>query len=755
MNRSLPFLLSIALLLTACGGARIATDGGPKDRLRLGKTGESFDALAEAGRINLKRMAPGRDGRLFALSQKGKIPEIRVFDAGKKGAPEFARLLLPKAWIAHWSRNGFKIDRYLALHRDKVAFGHYAFRTYDTGKSRKTSTVFTSIEVMDWKGNQLFTYRPANSKKGIVLGTCGMDFNRDGTRLGVCFYRGALDAGGGWDEFRSEQVVRILDGRTGKVLGSAASALRKGSFWRRDLRDQLAFDGTGERLMMRGEYWEKGAYGKIDKGSFFTTFVGADLAERVVSGEEGFYPIIHLSASADGSRRIEGVKGHTSKGKKKPPRVHVNPVTGKKSLAAYNAKNNPIAVAAGPKGQVAWAEKNRFVAMLLPEGKNKSMTIHKVKLSGKPLALLYDPEAREWRAVTEKGVKRFGAWSETQARIMRLCARAKEAMDSGIKGVAMRLLEESIETDTRRFKGRCSPIDFLSMEGADPAALGRLTLKRFDLHRKKLKVIGQWGVTFKGFDSIQTVKSGGAAERAGLKAGDAVRAIIVNGMVREPESFKAYIEGGVPPGAELTLEITRGGDEMTVVVPSETRLKGDYGWLPNWLFEYGMMAAQAGHPGIVRQTAAKLRTFLAETRPSWNWEKAERLPIALDALALAWEGKVDEALDLLASDRSAQRHVAIRNGIFASTSDQAWFPLYQKPKALAYVLGDKTEAQIKKGAPRKKPKPVPFFDLEGNLVQPIAALAPPPLAPTAVPAAPAAPATGVPAPSRPGAMVLD
>jgi len=65
------------------------------------------------------------------------------------------------------------------------------------------------------------------------------------------------------------------------------------------------------------------------------------------------------------------------------------------------------------------------------------------------------------------------------------------------------------------------------------------------------------------------VKSGGAAQKAGLKAGDVITAVNGNSIASGDDLSRAI--DAHKPGQQITVTYTRGGNEHTVTVTLGTR----------------------------------------------------------------------------------------------------------------------------------------------------------------------------------------
>lgn len=721
---------AVSLMLSSCGGggsgdARVVSHGSAPDRLKVIHEGPGFAELAKAGRVKTEGARLTRDGRFLVTVGLKEPWGIDIYDADRDGAPLKARLLLPQGWRDAWAKKELAaIPRgALALHADKFAFGHRRFRR----------SVPSHIEVSDWQGESLFAIPvvPFPIQKNVQRrpeGYCGIDFSPSGDRLAVC-----IDNDTGY-------VILIHDGTTGKKLKEIRSDNGIGGGGA-----DIAFTPDGKTLITRtSNGGEPDAMTAIDMTTYRETRLSSPdtvwLFRTAPDGSQRLESHVHDDKSYLRLYELKSDKLRFSMPIKKEVRDHVGSGSYGKEVRDH--------AALGPSGQFAYLTKKAFLSSLAPEeGRGEAYELRDSDLDGHPLALAYAPEAAKWRVVTDKGIQEFNALTSGQVGAARLCHKAKRAGWAGMADLALRTAERAIEADPRRFRGDCNPLHFTPFDGVDLGRVGQLILKRSALLKKRLKPAGHYGLWLeKESSTVKDVMPEGAAERAGLKVGDEILAIDGRSFVSRNAMWK-HLTGGTPVGAAPVFSIKRTGRPMTVTVPSDpgyADLQSSVALL-FWIFEYGHLAAEAGHPGIVRQAARWLRDEARVMRSSWHWDKVKAYPIALDALALGWEGKVDEGLTLLAE---TQLNAVIINTI--SALEGAWRPFYDHPAKFAFVLNKET-AEIRRDAPGGKAEPAPYPARDGTMMQPVTAAAPPSLAP----ALSEVPDPAPPAPAQPGAMVLD
>jgi hypothetical protein len=180
--------------------------------------------------------------------------------------------------------------------------------------------------------------------------------------------------------------------------------------------------------------------------------------------------------------------------------------------------------------------------------------------------------------------------------------------------------------------------------------------------------------------------------------------------------------------------------------------------LSTWI-DFGLLAAQARNPIVVRQVADKIERMIPEwqaTRVSkdTNRDAYNSVPLMLRGLATAIEKSPDSAYDYLLTGGGLKDNASVR----IATNPRAAWPLYANLTKLAYLTGRNT-AELERIKPKTPPSltPVPYPDVDGKLIPALTIYGPGAVANAAAPSQPGnSVLTGtVPPPAALGAQVLD
>ncbi|UTW52189.1 hypothetical protein KFF05_02045 [bacterium SCSIO 12827] len=254
---------------------------------------------------------------------------------------------------------------------------------------------------------------------------------------------------------------------------------------------------------------------------------------------------------------------------------------------------------------------------------------------------------------------------------------------------------------------------------------GKLALERFRMKDHPLEAAGA-----RVADIIESV-NGASIYQAGLS----------------PERALDRSLSAVAHWASVSVTLSRNGVATTYTMAGTprriSRLQG--GQRVMGLMHFGLLAIQAGHPGIARQALAVLKNVMTEniSKTGHILETAAAYPNLLEGAIAAAEGGAEQgyAAILAAGGLQPEKMKLTVDTLFDFA--QATAPLFKDRGKLAYLTGRK-ETDIR--APRipHDRAPVPYPDLNGNMIQPASAAdaaaapqeKPTPAAKTAKPAKP-------------------
>jgi len=180
--------------------------------------------------------------------------------------------------------------------------------------------------------------------------------------------------------------------------------------------------------------------------------------------------------------------------------------------------------------------------------------------------------------------------------------------------------------------------------------------------------------------------------------------------------------------------------------------------ITTWM-DFGLLAAQARNPIVLRQVADKIEPMIAE----WKTKKAstdtnrdtyDSSPLLLRGLATAIEKSPDSAYDYLLAGGGLKGSASY----YVTGKPHATWPLYANLTKLAYVTGQKVDyLELRKPKTPPSLTPVPYPDVDGKLIPALTVYSPGAAAGAATTTQPGnSVLTGtVPPPAALGAQVLD
>lgn len=240
-------------------------------------------------------------------------------------------------------------------------------------------------------------------------------------------------------------------------------------------------------------------------------------------------------------------------------------------------------------------------------------------------------------------------------------------------------------------------------------------------------------------------------EAAGARVGDIIESVNGASIYQaglSPERALDRSLSAVAHWAPVSVTLSRNGVATAYTMAGTPRRISDLqgGQKARGLMHFGLLAIQAGHPGIARQALAVLKNVMAEniTKTGHIVEIAAAYPNLLEGAIAAAEGGAEQgyAAILAAGGLQPEKMKLTANTLFDFA--QATAPLFKDRGKLAYLTGRK-ETDIRAPRTPHDRAPVPYPDLNGTVIQPASAAAattapqekPTPAAKTAKPAKPA------------------
>lgn len=166
--------------------------------------------------------------------------------------------------------------------------------------------------------------------------------------------------------------------------------------------------------------------------------------------------------------------------------------------------------------------------------------------------------------------------------------------------------------------------------------------------------------------------------------------------------------------------------------------------------QFGLHAAMAGNPIVVRQAADKLKPLIAEMQTRKAGEKDQdrynHYPLLLESLAVAIEKSPDSAYDHLLAGGKLSKGASTTIGAWS----HAYRPLYSNLTKLAYLTDENIEDLERDKPKTPQPPPAPYPDADGKLIPALTVFQP-----GATTAAASQPEPDSSAGAAPGGQVLD
>ncbi len=598
--------------------------------------------------------------------------------------------------------NDTEVWRYTALikKRGALELGRNFAVSADAGKHASALFIQDSITDIGRSVIRIAHFPPGRVSEVVLANdaflndACGLAFSPDGKELAVC-----LDA---------EVASRIerYDVGTGKKLSSFDSNKVNGRFDK-----TLVYDPGGENLLVRGgRYQFDWVLKKKSKEADLVWLFDKKSGERLRSLEFPVGPGLSgpedVRFSKDGAYII--VSGQDG--------IRLLPVG-----SGAKAREFPLALAPGcqaeisPHGIVALVDQGRFRRFTVGSTGLQPLDEHPVALRGAHLT--FDTARDAWRLVDADRIRMVPALTKTDLEATVLFNKARTFFVGNEYGQGLEYLKEILSRQP------FLPLDYNGAEfyfkhpDIPLAQWGDYFSYHVQTILNKSPMVSRLGLDFVRdpksgflFTSLARVSGNSPAVQAGLMFGDKVTAI--NGQPISVVSQIQEIVASLPMASRVNVAFVRNGRQGAVELITERGFRdtGKAAQVLLALFDYGQLAAEAGHPGLSRQAAIRLRFVAARYPSSFRADLVEKIAISLEALALAHEGNSKAALDLLLE--KAHPHPFT----FRFFNTRVWWPLYPERGRLAEYLGVKADtlprALLSAGGENRQDYP----DLDGVMI---------------------------------------
>lgn len=566
------------------------------------------------------------------------------------------------------------------------AFGRYAQSATDKGKS--------AVVVKGW-GEESFEIPLANG--AFWNGGCGLALSPMGRELAVCV-----------DDGVTTRVVRY-ERETGRKLGEFNSARFKGKFDR-----TIAYSPDGKFLLVQGGRYQfdwvlkkngqeaEVAWlfslktGELERSFEFSLAPGQKGPEEVGFTEAGHDVLVVTTAA---------ITLHTLTEKKIFPR------RSRSGVRALLSPHGVLAVADG-------VELTRYniVGRRLVEIDSEQVVSRSSMLGFNRL-----DDRLVWLGPQE--MLTLAAFRQIDLQSIALYKNVRKVFAEGRYKEAMVMLSQ-VALNSPRLPSEFSVYRFYRKYPEAPLAYfgafyGVAVQQILDTSPKVSKIgVGYVKDSSSGlfFTTIKRIDFGTSVARSALLLGD--RITHVNGTPVVLASEVNELLAPLSSGSRIELTYMRDGriGKTSVVTEVGFRDTGKAAHVLLCLFDYGQLAAQAGHPGLVRLAAARLREISASYPSSFRPDLVEKLAVSLEALAFSGEGDMDTAFDLLGKSAPHPFQFRLFNPL-------VWGEFYKDRSRLATALG-LPMAKLPKYDGLVQGKTQDFPDLKGLMIP---AVVPPPL----------------------------
>lgn len=623
------------------------------DRLELQSKIEEYRILGMVNR-SFPKPAGGKlvdlgfsdDGHYFAGILPGKTASrLFIYDSGDE--------LWKHTYVLKTDLN-IEGGRSFSLSADglRYAYGRYSQSAGDKGES--------TVVVKGW-GDDVLTEIPL-ANGAFWDGGCGLALSPVADELAVCIDDGIM-----------ARVVRYEIG-TGRKLGEFDSAKLKGKFDR-----TLKYSPDGKFLLVQGGRYQfdwvmkkKGKEaelawlfdvqtGRVQKSLEFPVGPGRKGPEEVCFSLLGNDLIVASTSS-----------------------ITLHPLQGDAQILPRNSGAG-IKVALSPHGVLAVVDGTEFFRYTI-EG-NRLALIESSLGDSSVHMLGFDRKTDQWVLVGDQDILQLPAFRQLDLQSLALFQEAKKRFAEGSFKEGVATLSQIVQASPRLPSGLSIHNLYTKYPGVPLAYWGNLYVEQVRNILDTSPKVSRLGLAYVKdlesglyFTTVKRVDAATSVARSGMQAGD--RITHVNGTPVLLSSQINELLEPLPSGSRIELTFMRQGRIAQDYVVTEEGFKdtGKAAHVLLTLFDYGQLAAQAGHPGLARLAAVRLREISSRYPSSFRIDLVEKVAVSLESLAFAVEGDMDTGFDLLAESTPHPFQ-------FRLFTPLVWGAFYKDRHRMAAVLG--------------------------------------------------------------------
>lgn len=586
------------------------------------------------------------DGHYFAgVLREGRGARLFIYDTGDE---------LWKHTFVLKTDLTMETGRTFSLGADGTTYAYARYSQSSSGNKGKSTLI-----VKGW--DEKITAEIPLNNGAFWNGGCGLALSPSQQEVAVCI-----------DDGVSTKVVRY-DIFSGQKRGEIKSSMVKGTF---------------DRSM---EYSPDGKFFLIHGGRYQFDWV---LKKK---GQEA---ALSWLFSVETGRLIQQLEFPLGPGKKGPTDIHFSTV----GHDIIIATNRDITVYAEGDKMVFPRESGPMVKVLLnPYGvlavadgvelsRYNIVDGHLVPIALETVAshqymLGFDRKREQLVVVGGQTIEQFSAFRQIDIQAMALYQRARGLFEHGKYKKGFGLLSEIVKDNPRLPSGFSAYNFYLKYPDVALASFGRLYGAHVDKILEQSPKVSRLGFNYVKdtksglfFTTIQGIGPNTSAARSALASGD--RVTHVNGVAVVLATQISEVLAPLPPSTRVVLNYMRDGRIKKASVVTEVGFadSGRAAHVLLTLFDYGQLAAEAGHPGLTRFAAARLREISGRYPSSFRTDLVEQLAVSLEGLAFSVEGDMEAAFDLLEAS-------APHPFMFRLYNTRVWGEFYKDRRRLAQVLG--------------------------------------------------------------------
>ncbi len=562
----------------------------------------------------------------------------------------------------------------------RYAYNRYVKSTGDKGKS--------SVVIKGWNEGVLAEIPLLNG--AFWNGSCGVALSPAADEVAVCVDDGVMT-----------RIIRY-EVATGKKLGGFDSAQLKGKF---DQSLQYSADGAF-LLVQGGRYQFDWVMKKKGKEAELAWVFNVQTGKLQESLEFLLGPGLRGPEDIRFSSRGHGLIVSTVNS------ITLYPFQGKKEVFLRQSAPG-VKVALSPHGVLAVADEGDLFRYTIAGGELRLIDSAHVGSGQKILG--YDATGNRWLLVGAYEISKLPGLSKADLTSLTLSNEAKMMFEKGAFAEGVALLSKSIEETHKLPAGLAIHNFYVKYPDIPLASLGDL----YGEHAKKILETSPRGARLgfgyvkdenSGlfFTTVKRIDAGSSVAYSGVEVGDRITHINGTPVVLSRQIYDLL--DPLAPGTRVALTYMRQGRIAKTNVVTEVGFKdtGKAAQVLLALFDYGQLAAQAGHPGIARQAAVRLREIGSRYPSSFRIDLIEHVAVSLEALAFAVEGELETGFDLLGQSMPHPFQFRLYNTL-------VWGDFYTDRHRLAETLGV-SDAKLPQNDGVMDRQKQDYPDLNGNII---------------------------------------